>query len=564
MAGQINPLMSLVGQPGVYSSVDPLFIPPTEIDKVSVKQLDQKNAEYEARREAWTNLSLLYEGGDYLKVRAERVLKKRPREDEEVFAARLDSFTYQNILATGLGWYGAAMFDNPPEMFFNGKAKNPFYDQFIENCDGVGTTYIDFWKKCFQFLLIYGAAWVLTDLRAIGLGEAPPVSLEEERQRGLLDPHLVAYTPLNVINWREDDRGELEWAVIKTEVDEQEFLGKREIVSTWYYYDREIYRVYEHRRGPEERLRMGSDDLNQMATLLRSGPHALAHKKRLPVRRVILSESLWLANRAYLLLIDHLNQDNTLKWSLFMSNLAIPIIIGDTDAGAMTASESGFLQFPSGTEYMWSEPEGKSFIHSSKRVESLREECFRSMNLQAQGRSMRATPAMQSGRSKQLEMAPSKQILSGMGADLRRHMQNVLVDVRDARKEDDGIEPDVRGPNFQDDMTTEEVFAVSSLLGLRIPSEKFEKYVQKKVAKSWMTDANRNEIVEVYAQIDAGPTLEEREDDDFKKRVKLAKEGMKTSLAGPPPGPPQPAGRGGSGGPASSRPGPGPTPDSSK
>ena len=524
-ASVINPILTFIGREAGYIE------PPIEPDKDEqpVNLLDLKHPEYEARFEAWLDLSLLYEGGSALKARCERLLKKRPREDEEVFAARMDRFTYQNILGTGLGWYGAAMFDTMPEIFFNGESGSESYTKFLQNCDGIGTAYTDFFKRIFQVLLTYGAGWVLTDLKALNPDEAPPASLEEERQRGLLDPHLACYSPLNVINWQMDEMGKLKWAVVKTEVQQQEFLKKPEIVTTFYYYDRENYLVYEDRRSPEEQIRVATDDTGRIAKLIRSGKHALSHVGRLPIRRITLSEGLWLANRAYLLLVDHLNQDNTLAWSLFMSNLAIPIVIGDVDPSSMTYSETGYLQFPSGTQYMWSEPEGKSFVQSAKRVESLREECFRSMNLQAQGRSMRATPAMQSGRSKILEMMPAKQILAGMGDDVRRHMQDVLNDVRDARHEPD-VEPDVRGFTFQEDMTTEEVFAVNSLLQMRVPSKTFEKYIYKKVAKAWMVDANRKELATVYDEIEAGPTMEEREQQDLKNRVKLAKDTMRTSL----------------------------------
>ena len=537
----VNPIMTFPTRQS--ESKEPLVDP--DEGEQPVNLLDLKHPEYEARFETWLDLSLLYEGGAALKARCERLLKKRPREDEEVYAARMGRFTYQNILGTGLGWYGAAMFNQMPEIFFNGEEGSPEYSKFLGNCDSLGTTYVDFFKRAFQVLLTYGTAWVLTDLRALSPEEPEPMSLEDERQRGLLDPHVSLYSPLNVINWQTDELGKLKWAMVKTEVQQQEFLMKPEIVSTFYYYDRENYRVYEDRRSPEEQIRVATDDTGRIAKLLREGKHALSHIGRLPIRQVTFSEGLWLANRAYLQLVDHLNQDNTLAWSLFMSNLAIPIIIGDVDANQQTYSETGYLQFPAGTEYRWSEPEGKSFLHSAKRVESLREECYRSMNLQAQGRSMRATPAMQSGRSKLLDMAPAKEVLGSMGDALRRHMQDVLVDVKDARREPD-IKPDVRGFTFQEDMSTEDVFAATSVLNLRIPSRKFEKSVQKKIAKAWLIDANREELAEVYKEIEAGPTMEEREQQDLKNRVKLAKDTMRTSLDSK-GGQKLPPGRGGEG-----------------
>jgi hypothetical protein len=545
-ASFISPILTLPG--GKSGHVDPPVDQPS--GEKSVNLLNQKHPEYEARFEAWLDLSLLYEGGAALKARSERLLKKRPREDEEVYAARMDRFTYQNILGTGLGWYGAAMFDKAPEIFFNGKSGDEEYTKFLSDCDGIGTTYIDFFKRVFQVLLTYGAGWILVDTRALEDGEEPPETLEDERSRGLLEPHLACFSPLNVINWQVDKMGKLRWAVLKTEVQEQQFLAKPEVVSTWYHFTRERFDVYEDRKPVAESVRVSIDDDGRMAKWINGGKHALSRVDRLPLRRLTLSEGLWLANRSYLLLIDHLNQDNTLAWALFMSNLAMPIIIGDVDTSNLTYAETGHLQFPAGTKYMWSEPAGTSFLHSflhsSKRVESLREECFRSMNLQAQGRSMRATPAMQSGFSKLLEMAPAKQILSGMGDDLRKHMQAVLCDVIDVKNQPE-VEPDVRGFNFEEDMSTDEVFAVSSLLKMQIPSETFEKYIYKKMAKAWMPDANRDVIVKVYDEIEAGPTMEEREQEEFKKKVKMASAEMRDQLANRNKGFNQPPGQGGVG-----------------
>lgn len=512
-----------------------------------------KHPDYVLRLEAFLDLAVLYEGGVAIKKSCDRLLKRRPREDGDVFVARKERFTYQNILGTALGWYVAAMFKASPEMFFKdkgGKAvdekASSFYSDFLENCDGNGTTYVDFFRKVFSCLLTYGCAWVLTDLKALMPDEKAPETLEEQRVRGLLDPHVMLYSPLNVLNWQSDPSGALEWVVVKVTEVKQEFLQKPRVVDTWYYFDRETYRVYQDSRKEDE-VTVPVDGIGRKAVLLREGRHALAAQKQVPVRRLLLSEGLWLANRAYLLLIDHLNQDNTLAWGLFMSNLAIPVIIGDVDATNMTGSETGYLQFPAGTTYTWTEPGGNSFIHSANRLDSLREEAFRCMHLQAQGRSMHATPAMQSGRSKVLELAPAKDILTSMGDDVRKHMQDVLRDVVYARQ-DDKVQPDVRGFQFEDSMSTEEVFAVSSLIGLRIPSKTFEKIIYKKIARAWMPDANRDDYDKVCQEIDAGPTMDDRMEQDLQKRIQLTKAGMEAALTKKlPGGVAQPPGRGGAG-----------------
>jgi len=58
---------------------------------------------------------------------------------------------------------------------------------------------------------------------------------------------------------------------VKTEVQQQRFLQKAEIVTTFYYYDRENYKVYEDRRDPAEQIRVATDDAGRVAKLIREG-----------------------------------------------------------------------------------------------------------------------------------------------------------------------------------------------------------------------------------------------------------------------------------------------------
>lgn len=530
-------------------------------DKVSVKQLDQKHQEYDLKAEAWSNLSLLVEGGVLMTKKAEALLKKRPREDPEVYNARRERFTYQNILGTALGWFQAAMFQDDPQFFFynvSSASDDPrdevsaeeasFYkDDFLMDCDGNATTFVDFSKESFSNLLTFGVSHVLTDLPSVS--GAAPANLLQERELGLHKPFLVHYSPLEVINWKIDRFGAYDWVMIKTTKVEQEFLQKPQEVDTWYYFDKHNFRTYQRHRDYGS-VSIPSDADGEVARLIDQGQHALSNVGRVPLRTYRLSNGLWLANRAYLLLMDHLNQDNTLAWSLFMSNLAMPVIIGDVDTTNMVNAEVGYLQFPAGTTYTWSEPEGKSFAASAQRLESLREEAYRSMYLQTQGMSTKSTPQMQSGRSKLVSMVPTHEVLSGMGNDFRRRLQEQLGDVKDARREED-IEPDVRGFDYEVDMSTEEVFAVTSLLSIRIPSETFEKWIYKKIIKSWARDANQKILEKMYDEVDEGPTIEDRLDDDLKNRMNLAAAGMKDAIAGKQgiggTGLPTPPGRGGSG-----------------
>lgn len=538
LLGSATPLIQ--PQPGTVEVGAELGAP-----EVRAGLLDIRNQQYDARYEAWVNLSLLYEGGDALKARAERVLKKRPREDEEIFACRLDQFTYHNILKPAIGFYGAGLFEKPVELFFTGEKELPdFYKQFLENCDTRGTSYPGFWSARLQEMLLYGFTWTMVDTPPL----PPGVTLKtraDDKAYGQMSPHLFGYSPLSVINWQMDDNGQLEFVVLKIRQERQQVLQPKRSVDAWYVYDRHNFYVYEYTvpQGQETVTRYsGTEDGGRIAKLVRQGRHPLAHIGRVPFRYHAFDDCNWLANNVYLQVLDHLNQDNTLKWALFMSNLAVPVVIGDVDMNNQSMNENGFYLFPAGTEYKWTEPEGKSFIHSAKRIENLREEIYRTLHLHAQGRGMKATPAMQSGRSKQLDYLPAKQIMTKLGADLRRCMQLTLQDVIDVRSE--SYRSDIRGFVFEDGMTTEEVFAASSTLSMKIPSRKFEKGMQKKIVRAWMPDASKEELEEMYIEVETGPTMEEIAKQELKDKVQA--QGIAGSLKQG-SALPKPPGRGGDG-----------------
>ena len=67
---------------------------------------------------------------------------------------------------------------------------------------------------------------------------------------------LVDYSPEELINWSYDDRGGLEWGVIrtsslrKTNVTDQDWIRE----TRWIYYDRQHYKVYQRLKDKEVKL----------------------------------------------------------------------------------------------------------------------------------------------------------------------------------------------------------------------------------------------------------------------------------------------------------------------
>lgn len=493
---------------------------------IKVRDVNAYNPEYDSVIADWSRLALLYEGGSAIKQQAPQFLVKRPKELPEVYQARCSQFSYHNILGTCFGWYHAALFKSPPIVALSqmgGDASKPqplddatekFYNSFRGNCDRKRTSLVDLTRDLWTNLALYSCGYILVDLPPkVDPGQAPK-SLLEQKQTGVLDstgkpvPHLVSYSPINVINWSLDTYGILEWAVLRTQEIRGAFLEKRQVVDVWLYFDREQYTRYERVRKDSSNTGWSATDDDQPVTVVDSGPHALAAAKIVPLQRFEVPSALWLANRAYLPIVDHLNADNTYGWALFMANLAMPVIISSGEVSP-TLTEAGFIKLPEGSTYEWSEPKGTSFMHAAKRVEELRQESYRLMYLIYQGRTANATADGTSGASKEMDMMPAQDVMNEYGDVIVAATQRIL-DLVAAARGDDTVHADVRGMKFGKTATLEQIQKTEAVLSLAIPSETFTKEVYKQAAAEFLPDANPEMLTVITGEIEKAPSIQKQ------------------------------------------------------
>ncbi|CAB4130645.1 hypothetical protein UFOVP130_22 [uncultured Caudovirales phage] len=488
-----------------------------------VKQLDAKHADYALYHDGWNDIELICQSGILLKKKAESFLAKRPKELAEVYAQRIRNFTHQDVLGTALGWYVAAMFKDDPDIHLMDEGgadiesdPKDFYSQFQSNCDRAGTTYVNFFRRLLPKLLKFRSVYVLLDLPKPGDDTPAPATLADQKSSGALDPYLVLYDPRQAINWECDAYGNLMWIVFAVTTDQRVFGKGRTVIDRWYYFDRTQYAVYEAERvDGATGQKAGTTDAAYIdaerpanARLVDSGPHALADAGRVPVQCIQVPEDMWLGNRCYLNAMTHLNLQNALFWGLLMGCLPVLYVKGQF-VSPPTMSETGYLEIAEGGDIGYVEPSGVSYQIASENIDKLREEMYRQLYLQAQGRSTAATPAAQSGLSKEMDMAPSRDVLNGLGDILRAAMRDVLIDVASIRGEDTKF--DVRGLTFDDDNEAEELTSAQLASDLNIPSDTLEKEIQKRVARALLKDARPEVVQRVEAEIDAAPGKTERE-----------------------------------------------------
>ena len=478
----------------------------------AVAAIDALNVEhpvYQNNKELWSQLEILYTGGNMIRRASGYFLAKRPKELPEIYAARSQRMTYQNILGSAVDWYLANLFQSDPEIDYKQRAPDgsytdyapppaikAFYAAFRQNCNRRGTTFVDLFREVLKNLLLYQSSWVLIDFPHL---DQPPQTRWEQEQAGQLMPYLINFAPTSVVDWCEDSYGNLEWVKLRVITEQRNFLQKSNRITRWYYYDRQEYRIYES-------IQEGNiPDARKNADLVDHGLHALAELNKVPIHRIQVPEGLWLANRVLPQVLDHLNTDNALSWALFLSALAMPVLIGDIRE-TPTLSEAGFIKLPKDSQISWTEPSGNSFSILENRINILREEIYRSMYLIAQGRSSAASPAIQSGYSKQIDMAPSGDVSNLFGDIIRAGMVSVLDDISSILGH--SLNFYVRGFEFTNLPAAIELQDAMSFKTLGLPSVTAEKENYKKVLEARFPDINPSLMDAMKNEVDAAPTDE--------------------------------------------------------
>lgn len=131
-----------------------------------------------------------------------------PRTPTKKLKARRTLATYENLAARIIDAKKAALFREPPTRRVG--SRSPAKDApphpletWWGNVDGRGTSMDDFLGLAWDAAATFGHVFIYMDRESIA--DAPGVFTQADVPK----PYLRLYTPLDVIDWNEDDRGEL-------------------------------------------------------------------------------------------------------------------------------------------------------------------------------------------------------------------------------------------------------------------------------------------------------------------------------------------------------------------
>ena len=450
-------------------------------------KFDLEHPEYTAQKGAWRTYQALYAGGEQFRLRASEYLVRRHREPLDIYSERLGRVFYENYLGSIIDWYSATLFRREPLLSFEGstEAGRKFFNEFAEDCDLRGNSLTDFFRKQLTRTLVFGRSHILVDFpRLTGL----PANRAEEEAAGGSRAYLVDYGPGEVINWSHDDRGNLEWVVLRSRTLRQRNPGDSTWATEtrWTLFDREEFRAYRRWEDEEE---------TGEPILIDQGRHGFAKLGRVPIYELRVSEGLWLANKAAQLQLEHFNKSNALAWALTMGLFASPVVYTDREWNQIVG-ESYYIQLGPEDKFGWTEPEGHVFQIAADNLSRLKDEIYRVSYLLTQAGGALSVP--QSGLSKQRDYTITQEVLRAYGDVVKDTMKRVLRGIEEARE--DGLTIDVSGlDEFDIGDFSSELEDGMKLLSLGAGSTTLKKQVIKKLSLKYLCDV-RQEVKDQIAK----------------------------------------------------------------
>ncbi len=451
-------------------------------------EIDREHPEYVRRKAMRRVYRDLYAGGEQIKANATEYLERRNREAADIYGERLARVFYENYVGSIIDWYAATLFRREPILTFEGnEAGRAFFHSFTDDCNLKQTSLSDFFRRQLAEALVGGASYILVDFPRIG---QPAANRAEEDRRGASRAYLVDYRADDLINWSNDEQGNLDWVVLRTSDLRQDGLEGGWFKETrWVYYDKEEFRIYRQAEG-----KLGEKGVPE---LVDAGRHGLAGQRRVPLFKLEVSDGLWLMNKAALLQLEHFNKSNALAWALTMGLFAMPVVYSDREFGQVVG-ESYYIHLAPGDKFGWTEPEGKVYQIAVDNLNRLKGEIYRVCYLMPQSWDVQT---VQSGTSKLRDFTVTHEVLRAYGDAVKDTLKRLLRAIAAARQDD--LTVDVAGlDEFDIGDFSNELDDAQRLLGLGIGSRTLRKEIFKKLAQKYLCDARQELKDQIVREIE--------------------------------------------------------------
>lgn len=474
---------------------------PIDYAAVTFEDLQQEHPERSQWKEAWSRYRQLYRGGEeFLRAaglqastragtvqttgaplidamaarnRRRRFLYQLEGEPDTKYISRWERAYYIGYLGAIVDYFRHYEFSQPPVIRPAESEETPdWHAAFMRNADGNGKSFVDFVKDAFgETLQVRRAGWLIGSIDAdIGAqykgdddgDEDPPVT-------------LTCFPAEDIVDWQDNDAGELDWILLRKERLARSFPAKRRKVEIRTLVTRTDWAAWE----------IIEDGKQSEITLVAQGEHDLG---RVPFVWLEVPHGLWVVNKLASWQVNLFNQMSMLDYGQLVSCFLQPALTtNEQGADNRVFGEGLTLHLMAGDgqrppeKFEWIAPPTAPLEFSAKRLTDMRDEGYRIVHQMSLAVDSQAIGAIaRSGASKIEDRRATEIILCAYGGYIREAMTTTLDTISEIMG--DNVNWVIDGyDNFQVSSLDEELQTAALAFTFDIPSPTFKSELFKMV-----------------------------------------------------------------------------------
>lgn len=270
--------------------------------------LSQTHSHYDYYRAAWQTIKDLREGFVTISAKKERYAPQRIGEEPEVYANRLSSLSYTNILNENVHRLASILTSTPVTLEYTDAL---FWDEVLKKMDGGTMSHNDLIYSIYTDLLYYGRICIAVDNPVITSAARSRLEFIEARQY----PRVTLFNPLEVINWGDD------WLMTLQINEVNQPLQPKAIYATWKLWTQDTITTW----ATEVKT-----DIDNVITQVKRGEKWYNPEDKravlegdtlehgwgiLPVIRRTLNDEKWVGGAVYPKALQHFNIESSWTWA---------------------------------------------------------------------------------------------------------------------------------------------------------------------------------------------------------------------------------------------------------
>jgi hypothetical protein len=401
-------------------------------NKLPLEILQSVHPEYASLLPIYKEIELLASGGYKLKAQIKQFLPRRPGEDSDIYEARLNKFTYANVLGQAISKQ-LSKFNNSAINISGIEKNQTFWDDFRDNTDLAGRSEKNLISNIFRELLKFKKVYLHADKRKLDIA---PLNKAQEETLGIR-PYVTLYSAMQVTNWSES-KGQPDWIKVYQIVqDTTNPLFPPQTKAIWTFIDTTYIARYEayveldsegnikNVLNSEDKGGNGDEADIYLTSLV---PHNLG---TIPVIKVEVPDDLWTCDQAASKALEHLRTDCSkydMQTLAYFQRTFKRVMTPDGDIHATyednEAPPTGLQHVLELEKFEWSEPQGHILTHLRESLTQIETQVRDLVSLGGVSSSLGAV--QQSGVSKQLDLHNQETILKSYGQILVDAYQDLL------------------------------------------------------------------------------------------------------------------------------------------